>query len=50
MICHVNNKKRAEYVREQLEKRANFKEILITSAAGVATVYANDGGIVLAVG
>ncbi len=50
VICHVNNKKRAEYVREQLEKRAKFKEILITSAAGVATVYANDGGIVLAVG
>ena len=50
VICHVNNKKRAEYVREQLEKRANFKEILITGAAGVATVYANDGGIVLAVG
>ena len=50
VICHVNNKKRAEYVREQLEKRANFKQILITSAAGVATVYANDGGIVLAVG
>ena len=50
VICHVNNKKRAEYVREQLEKRANFKEILITSAAGVATVYANDGGMVLAVG
>ena len=50
VICHVNNKKRAEYVREQLEKRANFKEILITSAAGVATVYANDGGIVLGVG
>ena len=50
VICHVNNKKRAEYVREQLEKRANFKDILITSAAGVATVYANDGGIVLAVG
>ena len=50
VICHVNNKKRAEYVREQLEKRANFKEILITSAAGVATVYANDGGIVLAEG
>ena len=50
VICHLNNKRRAEYVREQLEKRANFKEILITSAAGVATVYANDGGIVLAVG
>ena len=50
VICHVNNKKRAEYVKEQLEKRGSFKEILITSAAGVATVYANDGGIVLAVG
>lgn len=29
-------------------KTASFKEIVITEAAGVATVYANDGGIILA--
>lgn len=48
VICHVNNPERGEYVKAELEKRGIFKEIVITNAAGVATVYANDGGIVLA--
>lgn len=50
VVCHVNNPQRAMYVKGELEKRASFKEIVITNAAGVATVYANDGGIVLAIG
>lgn len=49
VVCHVNNPKRAEYVKEELLKRAAFRDIVITGAAGVATVYANDGGIVLAI-
>lgn len=49
VVCHVNNPERAFYVKGELEKRARFKEIVITNAAGVATVYANDGGIVLAI-
>lgn len=49
VVCHVNNPERALYVKGELEKRAHFKEIVITNAAGVATVYANDGGIVLAI-
>lgn len=48
VICHVNHPERALYVKEELEKRASFKEVVITEAAGVATVYANDGGIILA--
>lgn len=48
VICHVNHQERALYVKAELEKRASFKEIVITEAAGVATVYANDGGIILA--
>ena len=48
VICHVNHPKRAQQVKEELEKLALFKEIIITKAAGVATVYANDGGIVIA--
>ena len=47
---HVNNPERGEYVKQELAKRADFKEIVVTNAAGVATVYANDGGIVLAIG
>ena len=49
VVCHVNNPERAEYVKEELAKRIGFKKIVVTNAAGVATVYANDGGIVLAV-
>ena len=48
VICHVTHQERALYVKAELEKRASFKEIVITEAAGVATVYANDGGIILA--
>ena len=48
VICHVNHQERALYVKAELEKRASFKEIVITEAVGVATVYANDGGIILA--
>ena len=48
VICHVNHQERALYVKAELEKRASFKEIVITEAAGVATVYANDGGVILA--
>ena len=50
VVCHVNNPERGEYVKQELAKRASFKEIVVTNAAGVATVYANDGGIVLAIG
>lgn len=49
VVCHVNNPERAEYVKAELALRAKFKDIVITNAAGVATVYANDGGIVLAI-
>lgn len=50
VIAHVNCPERALQVKAELEKRGNYREIVITGAAGVATVYAGDGGIVLAVG
>lgn len=48
VIAHVNAPERAEYVREKLCSMAKFKEVVITDTAGVATVYANDGGIIVA--
>lgn len=48
VISHVNAPERAKYVKELLCAKANFKEIVITDTAGVATVYANDGGIIVA--
>ena len=49
VICHVNNRERAEQVKRELASRMKFKDIVITEAAGVATVYANEGGIILAI-
>lgn len=49
VIAHCNNRARAELVREELIKHMEFREILITETAGVATVYASDGGIVVAI-
>lgn len=48
-IAHCNCLERAEQVKRELEKRAEFAEIVITETAGVATVYAGDGGVILAV-
>lgn len=48
VIAHCNHEIRANLVKEELLKRAPFQEVVITETAGVATVYASDGGIVLA--
>ena len=48
VIAHCNCPDRAQFVREEMEKRGSYKDIVITETAGVATVYANDGGIVIA--
>ena len=47
IIAHCNNRDRAEQVKELLCSRASFGEIVITDTAGVATVYAGDGGIIV---
>lgn len=47
-IVHCNNRERAFYVRELALKACKFREILISDARGVTTVYANDGGVVVA--
>jgi DegV family protein with EDD domain len=49
-IAHCNCLERAKQVKAELEKRAKFLEIVITETAGVATLYAGDGGIVMAIG
>lgn len=47
IIAHCNNEARAELVREMFQSMAAFREILITNTAGVATLYAGDGGIIV---
>ncbi|OUQ13790.1 dihydroxyacetone kinase [Lachnoclostridium sp. An14] len=48
VIAHCNNPQRAELVRRTMCERAQFRDVVITETAGVATVYANDGGIIIA--
>lgn len=48
-ISHCNCPDRAEYVKQQIEKIAKFKKILIVDTAGVSSMYANDGGVIMAV-
>lgn len=47
IISHCNAPERAKYVKEKLCALAEFKEVLITGMTGLATVYANDGGIIV---
>ena len=47
-IVHCNNPERAFYVRYLLQKSCNFRNLFISDARGVTTVYANDGGVVVA--
>ena len=48
IISHCNCPQRALQVKEMLEKKCKFREIQITGAGGITTVYADDGGIVVA--
>ena len=48
VISHCNCPERAQFVKEEMEKRGSYRDVVITEGAGVTTVYANDGGIVIA--
>lgn len=48
IIAHCNNPDRAEVVKNEMCRQATFKDVIITETAGVATVYASDGGIIVA--
>lgn len=49
MITHCNNLQRAQSVKEQIEAKVKFKNIVIMDTAGISSMYANDGGVILTV-
>lgn len=49
-ITHINNEERGEYVANLFRDCNKFKDVKLVNGAGVATMYAGDGGIVLAIG
>lgn len=48
-ISHCNCPERANAVREKIENIAKFKKIIVINTAGVSSMYANDGGVIIAV-
>ena len=48
-ISHCNCPERAEQVKNLLMKRCAFKSIKILDTAGISSMYANDGGIIIAI-
>lgn len=48
VIAHCNAPERAEYMKEKLCSLAKFKDVIVTETCGVSTVYASDGGIIVA--
>lgn len=48
-ISHCNCPERAKAVKEKIVKIAKFKKIIIINTAGVSSMYANDGGVIMAV-
>jgi DegV family protein with EDD domain len=46
-IAHCNCIDKAIKLKEEVQKRYDFKDIIIVETQGISTVYANDGGIVV---
>lgn len=47
MITHCNCRDRALGVKKLLLQRAQFKDVLVMDMAGISSMYANDGGIIV---
>lgn len=48
-ISHCNCPQRALAVKEKIEQMVKFKNIMILDTAGVSSLYANDGGVIMVV-
>lgn len=49
MISHCNCPDRAEYLKKLLLAKYEFRDVVILDTAGVSSMYANDGGIIVTI-
>lgn len=49
MISHCNCLERAETIKRLIEEKCRFKAVFILDTAGLSSMYANDGGVIVAV-
>ncbi len=47
-IAHCNCLEKALKFKEDVQQRYKFKDIIIVETSGISTVYANDGGLIIA--
>ena len=47
VISHCNNGERAQYIKEEVEKLYDFRQIHIVKTAGLSTLYAADKGVII---
>ena len=48
-ITHCNCPERAQFMKEEIAKRVQVKDFLILDTAGISSLYASDGGVIVAV-
>lgn len=48
-ISHCNTPKRAKEAAAKVKQMGNFKEVFVLDTAGISSMYASDGGIIMAV-
>ena len=48
-ISHCNCPERAEQVKEMLLEKIALKDVIILDTAGISSMYASDGGVIVVV-
>ncbi len=48
-VANCNCPDRAEFVKKLIEEKTSCKAVVVTKTAGLSSLYANDGGIIVAV-
>ncbi len=48
-ISHCNCKERAEEVKKTILEQAEFKDVILLDTAGISSMYASDGGVIMVV-
>lgn len=49
MITHCNCPERAELLKSMLLEKINVRSVLIMDTAGISSMYANDGGVIVTI-
>ncbi len=47
-ISHVNNPERANWIKDEVKKCCNFKEIIVVQTGGLSSLYCDNQGIIVA--